>query len=125
MPITVNRTAIAVIALCCALTGCLSVAHDSRYRSLRNVEGQDVNRDVVVGKTSRSALIEHLGTPDADWLTNDGQEILRWDNTRERRTHVRLFPLLSVHLAKEDTVRYFFAITNGTVQRNWQEPAAE
>lgn len=119
----VNRTAIAIIALCCSLTGCLSIGHDSRYRSLRNVDGQDINRDVAVGKTRRSDLLERLGTPDADWLTNDGQEVLRWDTARERRTHVRLFPLLSVNLGKEETVRHFFAIANGTVLRYWQEPA--
>lgn len=108
----------AILALCALLAGCVSVDQDRRYRDLKRTAGQEVTAAVVVGTTTRDALIDRLGAPDANW-TADGQEVLRWDSTRETRTHFRIFPLLSVNLSKEDPVRYYFALNNGVVVRTW------
>ena len=112
------------LLLCALLAGCISISHDSRYRSVTHADAGPAAADVVVGATTRAALIERLGSPDANWLAADGQEILRWDDDRERRTHVRMFPLLSVNLAHEDVIRYFFAVDNGVVVRHWHESAS-
>ena len=108
-------------ALCALLTGCISVNQENRYRALKNTDDDGVTQDVAFGKTTREALVQRLGSPNSAWREANGEEVLRWDNEREARTRIRVFPLLSLSLAKESAVRYFFVVNSGVVVRYWRE----
>ena len=103
------------------LNGCISVDRNTRSRSLNNVGGDEIFRDIVPGQTTRVWLIEHIGKPDAVWLDAKEHEILRYDNVREHRTEVSVFPLIDVDVSSEDVERYFFELADSKLVRYWRE----
>ena len=109
------------LLLTLVLSGCISVDRNTRSRSLNNVGGDEIFRDIVPGQTTRNWLIEHLGKPDAVWLDANGHEVLRYDNVREHRTEVSIFPLLDIAVGSEDVERYFFELADSKLLRHWRE----
>lgn len=103
------------------LSGCISVDRNTRSRSINNVGGDEIFRDIVPGQTTRVWLLEHLGRPDAVWLDAKEHEVLRYDNVREHRTAVRVFPLIDVDVGSEDVERYFFELEDSKLVRYWRE----
>ena len=103
------------------LGGCISVDRDTRSRSINNVGGDEIFRDIVPGQTTRAWLIEHLGKPVAVWLDPKEHEVLRYDNVREHRTEVSVFPLIDIDVSSEDVERYFFELADNKLVRYWRE----
>ena len=110
-----------LLLLSLVLGGCISVDRNTRSRSLNNVGGDEIFRDMVPAQTTRAWLIEHLGKPDAVWLDAHEHEVLRYDNTREHRTQVSIFPLLDIDIGSEDVERYFFELSDNKLLRYWRE----
>lgn len=114
------RTAAGVAFTLLLLGGCLSIEHDTRYRSLAATDSEEMFNQIVPGRTTRAWLTERLGSPDALWRDAAEHDVLRYDNVREHRTSVSLFPLIDVDVNNEDVERYFFEFADGTLVRYWR-----
>ena len=109
------------VMLAMLLSSCISVDRNTRSRSISNVGGDEIFREIVPGQTTRTWLIEHLGKPDAVWIDAKEHEVLRYDNVREHRTEVSVFPLIDVDVSSEDVERYFFELADSKLVRYWRE----
>jgi hypothetical protein len=102
------------------LGGCISIERDTRYRSLAATDGEELFNQIVPGQTTRAWVIARFGRPDALWLDAEEHEVLRYDNVREHRTEVSVFPLLDIDIANEDVERYFFEFEDDRLVRYWR-----
>ena len=117
-----RRTA-AITAAALALSllgGCISIERDTRYRSLAATEGEELFNEIVPGQTTRAWVIARFGRPDALWRDAEEHDVLRYDNVREHRTEVSVFPLLDIDIANEDVERYFFEFEDDKLVRYWR-----
>lgn len=118
-----GRAALIVLAASCTLltAGCISIEHQNRYRSLASAEGEEVFAHLVPGQTTQVWVRERLGTPDASWLDPSGNQVVRYDNVRERRTEVALFPLIDIDIDREDVDRYYFEFEGDKLVKYWRQ----
>ncbi len=112
--------AAAGVLLALSLGGCLSIERETRYRALAATDGEEVFNQIVPGQTTRVWITERLGRPDALWRDAAEHDVLRYDNVREHRTEVSLFPLIDIDIANEDVERYFFEFADDRLVRYWR-----
>jgi len=104
------------------LGGCVSIEqHTERLSGTPRADGARSLRHITPGETTRDALIDRLGTPDAAWQAESGSEILRYDHVRSTRTQVSALILLDVDVKRDRVDHLYFEIRDDRVARYWHE----
>jgi outer membrane protein assembly factor BamE (lipoprotein component of BamABCDE complex) len=76
---------------------------------------------VKPGVTDSSWLIQQFGYPANITAIEAGTEQWQYQSTFNHSTHVRVFPLLAVNLAKSEVKVYHFELVDDRVIRHWQD----
>ena len=114
------RTALAVIAVGVAATGCLvSVQSDSRWQhGAAAVASMD---NVQSGVTDRQWIFDHLGNPDSSYVNAQGNEVLRYVSRRETDADIHFFLLFSIDVSEEEIYTVHIEIEDDVVNGWWIE----
>jgi len=100
------------------LAGCLATQSDVRYSGIENSQ----LRQIKYGITTRDRLVEIVGEPSEQSMTEDGNEYLRYKCTETRDNQFAMFPPpIAIKDKKETEHTIVFKIRDGIVQRHWKE----
>ena len=115
-----NETALFVLLVITAvlLAGCVVSDSSVRYSGVENSQ----LRQIKYGITTRDQLVEIVGEPNEESVTEDGAEILKYKCTMTKDNQLVIFPPPIVIDDKKETEHTIvFKIRDGIVQRHWKE----
>lgn len=123
-PLKLAIRAAITVALACSLTGgCVSVRHEAFNAHIAAGTAshpyEKLARGVELDRTTRTWVIETLGTPHAATRADNGSELLRYDWPTTRRTRIRAFPLIDMDLSNEQFESLYVELRGETVSRYW------
>lgn len=100
------------------LAGCVVSDSSVRYSG---VESSQLRR-IKYGLTTRDQLVDMIGEPTEQSMTDDGAEILKYKCTMTKDNQFVLFPPpIIIDDTKEMEHTVVFKIRDGVVQRHWKE----
>ena len=100
------------------LAGCVATQSDVRYSGVENSQ----LRQIKHGITTKDQLLEIVGEPTEQNMTEDGDEYLRYKCTETRDNQFAMFPPpIAIKDKKETEHTIVFKIRDGIVQRHWKE----
>jgi hypothetical protein len=115
-----NETALFVLLAITSvlLAGCLVSDSSVRYSG---VESSQL-RQIKQGITTKDQLVEIVGEPTEQSMTEDGAEILKYKCTTTKDNQFVMFPPpIVIDDTKETEHTVVFKIRDGVVQRHWKE----
>ena len=115
-----NETALFVLLVITAvlLAGCVVSDSSVRYSGVENSQ----LRQIKYGITTKDQLVEIVGEPNEESVTEDGAEILKYKCTMTKDNQLVIFPPPIVIDDKKETEHTIvFKIRDGIVQRHWKE----
>ncbi len=115
-----NETALCVLLVITSvlLAGCVVSDSSVRYSG---VESSQL-RQIKYGLTTRDQLVEIVGEPTEQGMTEDGAEILKYKCIMTKDNQFVLFPPpIIIDDTKETEHTVVFKIRDGIVQRQWKE----
>ncbi len=100
------------------LVGCVVTKSDVHYSGVNDSHLKRIER----GTTTKEELVEIVGEPNEESMTEDGTEILRYKCTEKRNNQFVLFPPpIVIDDKKEIEHTVVFKLKDGIVQRYWKE----
>jgi len=100
------------------LAGCVISDSSVRYSGVENSQ----LRQIKQGITTKEQLVEMVGEPTEQSMTDDGAEILKYKCTTTKDNQFVMFPPPIVIDDKKETEHIVvFKIRDGIVQRHWKE----
>ena len=100
------------------LAGCVVSDSSVRYSG---VESSQLRR-IKYGLTTRDQLVEMVGEPTEQSMTDDGAEILKYKCTMTKDNQFVLFPPpIIIDDTKETEHTVVFKIRDGVVRQHWKE----
>jgi hypothetical protein len=103
------------------LAGCVVSDNSMRYSG---VESSQL-RQIKAGVTTRDELLDIVGEPTEESVTDDGAEIFKYKCTTIKDNKFVLFPPPIIIDDKKETEHHLvFKIRDGVVQRHWKESIA-
>ena len=100
------------------LAGCVISDSSVRYSGVAHSQ----LRQIKYGLTTRDQLVEIVGEPTEQSMTDDGSEILKYRCTTTRDNQLVVFPPPIVIDDKKETEHsVVFKIKDGIVRRHWKE----
>ena len=116
----INETALFMLLVLTSLllAGCVAAQSDVHYSGVENSQ----LRQIKHGITTRDQLVEIVGEPTEQSMTEDGDEYLRYKCTETRDNKFAMFPPpIAIKDKKETEHTIVFKIRDGIVQRHWKE----
>ncbi|NQT03737.1 MAG: hypothetical protein HQ580_17040 [Planctomycetes bacterium] len=115
-----NETAL-FVSLCVTsilLAGCVATQSDVHYSGIENSQ----LRQIKQGITTKDQLVEIVGEPTEQSMTEDGAEYLRYKCTETRDNQFAMFPPpIAIKDKKETEHTVVFKLKDDIVQRYWKE----
>jgi hypothetical protein len=115
-----NETALFMLLVLTSLllAGCVISDSSVRYSGVENSQ----LRQIKHGITTRDQLVEMVGEPTEQSMTENGAEILKYKCTTIKDNQFVLFPPpIIIDDTKETEHNVVFKLRNGIVQRHWKE----
>jgi len=115
-----NETALFMLLVITSvlLAGCVISDSSVRYSGVENSQ----LRQIKQGITTKDQLVEIVGEPTEQSMTDDGAEILKYKCTTTKDNQFVMFPPPIVIDDKKETEHTIvFKIRDGIVQRHWKE----
>ena len=99
------------------LTGCM-ISHGSHTSETSS--GYPISRSqlesIEPGITTKGWVLDNFGEPDRERHLRDGEEILIYENTKHKSSHVSLFLLFNSHTSENIKETVSFKIKDGIVK---------
>jgi hypothetical protein len=100
------------------LFGCVATESNVHYSGVENSQLQRIER----GTTTKDQLLEIVGEPTKETMTEDGTEILKYKCTEKKDNKFAMFPPpIAIEDKKETEHTVVFKLRDGIVQRYWKE----
>jgi len=100
------------------LAGCVATQSDVYYSGIENSQ----LRQIKQGITTKDQLVEIVGEPTEQSMTEDGAEYLRYKCTETRDNKFAMFPPpIAIKDKKETEHTVVFKLKDDIVQRYWKE----
>ena len=115
-----NKTALSMLLVITSilLAGCVATKSDVQYSGVENSQ----LRQIKHGITTKDQLVEIVGEPTEQSMTEDGTEILKYRCTETRENKFAMFPPpIAIKDKKETEHTLVFKIRDGIVRRHWKE----
>ena len=109
---------LSLVIMSVLLAGCLVSDSSVRYSGVENSQ----LRQIKQGITTKDQLVEIVGEPTEESISENGDEILKYRCTTTKDNQFVLFPPpIVIDDTKETEHTVVFKIRDGIVQRHWKE----
>ena len=103
--------------LSAGLAGCVVCGKEVKYTGVED----ETLKEIRCGEMTRAELVERIGEPSEQCVTEDGAEVLKYRCTKKQESGFVVFPVLVIGDEKESEHVVVFEIRDGIVRRYWKE----